>query len=66
MEKKSESREKMRVALEQVRCIEAAVKEIKVALGDTNITQNRHEDEFTLIFENTLCSNKGFSRTPEP
>ena len=46
-----EWREILRVALEQVGWSEAAVKDLWIVLGDTNVTHIRHEDELTLIFD---------------
>ena len=46
-----EWRGKLRVTLEKLGWAEAGVKDIQVALGDSDITQNMHEDELTLVFD---------------
>ena len=51
--------EKLRVALEQVGLSEAAVKGIQVVLGDSNVTQNSHEGELTLIFDKLSVFQEG-------
>ena len=51
LEKLPEWREKLRMALEQVGWAEAAVRDLQVALGDANSTQQKHEDELTLIYD---------------
>ena len=55
-----EWREKLRVALAQIGWVEAAVKGLQVAFGDANVTQNRHEDELTLIFDKLSVFQEGF------
>ena len=39
------------MALEQVGWAEAAVRDLQVALGDVKSTQQKHEDELTLVFD---------------
>ena len=46
-----EWRRKLRMALEQVGWAEAAVRDLQVALGDVKSTQQKHEDELTLVFD---------------
>ena len=46
-----EWRGKLRLALDQVGWAEAAVRDLQVALGDANSTQQKHEDELTLIYD---------------
>ena len=55
-----EWREKLRMALEKVSWVEAAVKDVKVALGDTNFLQKKHEDEITSIFDTSSMIQEGF------
>ena len=47
------------MALEQIEWEEAAVKDLQVALGDSNFTKNRHEDELTLIFDKLSVFQEG-------
>ena len=66
LENLPECREKLRMALEKVRWVGASVRDIQVALGDANSTQQKYEDELTLILINSLCFNKVSSRTFAP
>ena len=47
------------MALEEVGCREAAMKDIQVALGDTNVSKNRHAYELTLIFDKLSVFQEG-------
>ena len=44
-------REKLRMALKQVGWADAEVRDLQVTLGDANCTQQKYEDELTLIFD---------------
>ena len=48
------------MALKQVKWAVTAVMELQVALGDANVTQNRHEDELTSIFDKISVFQEGF------
>ena len=59
MEQFPECREKLRVEMEQVGWAETEVKDLQVALGDANVTNNRHEDELKLIFDKLSVFQEG-------
>ena len=50
------------MALEQVGWEEAELKGLQAALVNVNSTQNRHDDELTLMLINSLCSKNYFSK----
>ena len=45
--------------MDQVDWAEAAVKYLQVALGGANFTQIKHEDEFTMIFDQLSVLQEG-------
>ena len=60
LEKFPEWQGKLKVSLEQVGQAEVDTKDLKAALGDANSTQNRYEDELTLIFDKLSVLQEGF------